>query len=60
MGKVYLLRLIKSIFGDILEFKTICINLGNYKRLISIGHGNDYVNDIISKVLDDYGEYQEI
>ena len=36
------------------------VSLLNHQRLADIGHKNDSFNDIISKVLDDYEEYQEI
>ena len=51
---------IKIIIGDIMETKAIRISLLNHERLTDIGHKNDSFNDIISKVLDDYEEYQEI
>lgn len=43
-----------------METKAIRVSLLNYQRLADIGHKNDSFNDIISKVLDDYEEYQEI
>lgn len=43
-----------------METKEIRISLLNYERLADIGHKNDSFNDIISKILDDYEEYQEI
>ena len=43
-----------------METKAIRVSLLNHKRLADIGHKNDSFNDIISKVLDDYEEYQEI
>jgi len=42
------------------ETKAIRVSLLNHQRLADIGHKNDSFNDIISKVLDDYEEYQEI
>ena len=43
-----------------METKAIRVSLLNHQRLGDIGHKNDSFNDIISKVLDDYEEYQEI
>ena len=43
-----------------MENKAIRVSLLNHQRLADIGHKNDSFNDIISKVLDDYEEYQEI
>lgn len=43
-----------------METKAIRVSVLNHKRLADIGHKNDSFNDIISKVLDDYDEYQEI
>ena len=43
-----------------METKAIRVSLLNHERLADIGHKNDSFNDIISKVLDDYDEYQEI
>ena len=43
-----------------METKSIRVSLLNNERLADIGHKNDSFNDIISKVLDDYEEYQEI
>ena len=43
-----------------METKAIRVSLSNHKKLADIGHKNDSFNDIISKVLDDYYEYQEI
>ena len=43
-----------------METKAIRVSLLNHKRLTDIGHKNDSFNDIISKVLDDYEEYQAI
>lgn len=43
-----------------METKAVRVSLINHKRLADIGHKNDSFNDIISKVLDDYEEYQEI
>lgn len=42
------------------ETKYIRVSLLNHERLADIGHKNDSFNDIISKILDDYEEYQEI
>ena len=48
-------------YGDKkMETKSIRVSLLNHERLADIGHKNDSFNDIISKVLDDYEEYQEI
>lgn len=47
--------------GDIkMETKAIRVSLLNHKRLADIGHKNDSFNDIITKILDAYDEYQEI
>ena len=46
--------------GDKMKTKAIRVSLINHKRLADIGHKNDSFNDIISKVLDVYDEYQEI
>lgn len=43
-----------------METKAIRVSLLNHQRLADIGHKNDSFNDIISKVLDDYEDYQEI
>lgn len=43
-----------------METKAIRVSLLNHKRLGDIGHKNDSFNDIISKVLNEYEEYQEI
>ena len=43
-----------------METKAIRVSLLNHQRLADIGHKNDSFNDIISKVLDDYEEYQAI
>lgn len=43
-----------------METKAIRVSVLNHVRLADIGHKNDSFNDIISKVLDDYDEYQEI
>ena len=43
-----------------METKAIRVSLLNHQRLADIGHKNDSFNDIISKVLDDYEEYQVI
>ena len=43
-----------------METKAIRVSLLNHERLADIGHKNDSFNDIISKVLDDYEEYQAI
>ena len=43
-----------------MESKSIRVSLSNYERLVDIGHKNDSFNDIISRLLDDYEEYQEI
>ena len=43
-----------------METKAVRVSLINHKRLADIGHKTDSFNDIISKVLDDYEEYQEI
>jgi len=43
-----------------METKAIRVSISNHQRLADIGHKNDSFNDIISKVLDDYEEYQEI
>ena len=40
--------------------KAIRVSIVNYVRLHRIGHEDDSFDDIISKVLDDYGEYQMI
>lgn len=43
-----------------METKAIRVSLLNHQRLSDIGHKSDSFNDIISKVLDDYEEYQAI
>lgn len=43
-----------------METKSIRVSLLNHERLAEIGHENDSFNDIITKVLDDYEEYQSI
>ncbi|MDO5823795.1 hypothetical protein [Methanobrevibacter sp.] len=43
-----------------MQTKVIRVSLINHERLADIGHKNDSFNDIISKVLDDYDEYQAI
>lgn len=43
-----------------METKAIRVSLLNHKKLADIGHKNDSFNNIISKVLDDYDEYQAI
>ena len=43
-----------------METKTIRVSLLNHKRLVDIGHKTDSFNDIITKVLDEYEEYQAI
>ena len=43
-----------------METKAIRVSLLNHERLADIGHKNDSFNDIITKVLDDYDEYQAI
>lgn len=48
-------------YGDKkMETKAIRVSLLNHERLADLGHKNDSFNDIITKVLDDYEEYQEI
>ena len=42
-----------------METKAIRVSLVNHKRLADIGHKTDSFNDIISKLLNDYEEYQE-
>lgn len=46
--------------GDNMETKAIRVSLINHERLADIGHKNDSFNDIISKLLNEYEEYQEI
>ena len=41
-----------------METKSIRVSLFNHERLADIGHKNDSFNDIISKLLDEYEEYQ--
>ncbi len=43
-----------------MENKAIRISLLNHERLTNLGHKNDSFNDIITKLLDNYEEYQEI
>lgn len=43
-----------------METKAIRVSLKNHERLSDIGHKKDSFNDIITRVLDDYEEYQEI
>ena len=43
-----------------METKAIRVSVLNHERLADIGHKNDSFNDIITKVLDEYEEYQEI
>ena len=43
-----------------METKAIRVSLLNHERLSGIGNKNDSFNDIISRLLDDYFEYQEI
>ena len=43
-----------------METKSIRVSLVNHERLADIGHKNDTFNDIITKLLDDYEEYQAI
>ncbi len=43
-----------------METKAIRVSLTNHERLADIGHKNDSFNDIISKLLNEYEEYQEI
>lgn len=43
-----------------MQTKSIRVSLLNHERLADIGHKNDSFNDIITKVLDDYEEYQAI
>jgi len=43
-----------------METKSIRVSLFNHERLADLGHKNDSFNDIISKLLDEYEEYQEI
>ena len=43
-----------------METKAIRVSISNHERLADIGHKNDSFNDIITRVLDDYDEYQEI
>ena len=42
-----------------METKAVRVSLNNHKRLSDIGKKNDTFNDI-SKILDEYEEYQEI
>ena len=43
-----------------MENKAIRFSLLNHERLTNLGHKNDSFNDIITKLLDNYEEYQEI
>lgn len=43
-----------------METKAIRVSLSNHARLADIGHKNDSFNDIITKVLNEYEEYQAI
>ena len=43
-----------------METKAIRVSLSNHERLADIGHKNDSFNDIITKLLDAYEEYQAI
>ncbi len=43
-----------------METKAIRVSLINHERLADLGHKTDSFNDIISKLLDSYEEYQEI
>ena len=43
-----------------MENKAIRVSLLNHERLTNLGHKNDSFNDIITKLLDNYEEYQEI
>ena len=43
-----------------METKAIRVSVSNHQRLADIGHKNDSFNDVISKILDEYEEYQEI
>ena len=43
-----------------MENKAIRISLLNHERLTNLGHKNDSFNDIITKLLDNYEENQEI
>ena len=43
-----------------METKAIRVSLLNHERLADIGHKNDSFNDIVTKLLDVYDEYQEI
>ena len=43
-----------------METKAIRVSLLNHERLANLGHKNDSFNDIISKILDGYEEYQAI
>ena len=43
-----------------MQTKAIRVSLLNHQRLADIGHKNDSFNDIISRILDDYEEYQAI
>ena len=43
-----------------METKAIRVSLLNHERLADIVHKNDSFNDIVTKLLDVYDEYQEI
>ena len=43
-----------------METKARTVSLLNHERLADIGHKNDSFNDIVTKLLDVYDEYQEI
>ena len=43
-----------------METKAIRVSLLNHQRLADLGHKNDSFNDIITKLLNVYEEYQEI
>lgn len=43
-----------------MQTKAIRVSLSNHERLADIGHKTDSFNDIITKVLDEYEEYQEV
>lgn len=43
-----------------METKAIRVSVLNHERLADLGHKNDSFNDIITKLLDEYEEYQEI
>lgn len=57
----YYIHIYNIIWGcKIMKTKAIRVSLLNHERLSDIGHKNDSFNDIISKILDEYEEYQEI